>query len=155
MAGARVELTVDVGSAQASLVHAIEALHDDGLAPLLSKIGEYLLRATRDRGVAEIDPDGRRWRALEPSYARWKQKKRPGVPILKFDNHMLGDQLSAQLEGGDTLLVGTNAVYGAIHQFGGKNPTGGLPPRPWLGISDADEGKIGALIHDHLLNALK
>jgi phage gpG-like protein len=38
---------------------------------------------------------------------------------LKFDFHMLGDQLAQQVAG-DTLLVGTNAKYGAIHQFGGS-----------------------------------
>jgi phage gpG-like protein len=41
------------------------------------------------------------------------------VPILKFDFHMLGDMASWQTDGNDAVLVGTNAPYGAIHQFGG------------------------------------
>lgn len=154
MAGARVELSIDLGEAQNALQRAVQSLGDDGQALLLADIGEHLLRSTRDRAALQVDPDGHRWRALEPSYARWKKKKRPGVPILKFDNHMLGDQLSAQLEGHDTLLVGTNAVYGAIHQFGGQTPRGNIPSRPWLGISTDDEAEIVQLTLDHLQAAL-
>lgn len=119
MAGARIELTLDSIGASASLQKAAAALQPAGLSLLLSDIGEYLLRSTRDRAALQISPDGKPWAALSPSYARWKGKVRPGVPILKFDNHMIGDQLSNQVEG-DTLLLGTNAPYGAIHQLGGS-----------------------------------
>lgn len=118
MAGARIEFEVDTKLASTALQKALGVLGGDGLTLLLSDIGEYLLGATRDRAAKEVSPTGERWRALEPSYARWKAKKRPGAPILKFDNHMIGDQLSHQVDG-TTLLVGTNAPYGAIHQFGG------------------------------------
>lgn len=106
-------------TARQALANAARRLVGDTRRLLLMDWGEYLLRATRERAKLEQDPDGRKWRALEPSYKRWKQKKRPGVPILKFDFHMLGDQLSWQPDGDDALLVGTNAKYGAIHQFGG------------------------------------
>lgn len=154
MAGARIELEVDTREAQTALQQAVQSLGPAGLAPLLSMIGEYLLGATRDRAAQELSPDGQHWRALEPSYRRWKEKKRPGVPILKFDNHMLGDQLSWQLDGDAAVLVGTNAVYGAIHQFGSRDPTRRLHPRPWLGVSTDDEGNIVQLVLDHLHNAL-
>lgn len=154
MAGARIELEVDTREAQTVLQQAVQSLGPTGLAPLLSMIGEYLLGATRDRAARELSPDGQHWRALEPSYRRWKEKKRPGVPILKFDNHMLGDQLSWQLDGDAAVLVGTNAVYGAIHQFGSRDPNRRLHPRPWLGVSTDDEGNIVQLVLDHLHNAL-
>lgn len=154
MAGARVEVIAETRHASQALQRASDSLTGDGRKLLLSDIGEYVLRSTRDRGAQEIDPDGRRWRALEPSYARWKAKKRPGVPILKFDNHMLGDQLAWQLDGETAVLVGTNAVYGAIHQFGGKTPMGGIPPRPWLGISDQDADEITQITLDHLAAAV-
>lgn len=154
MAGARIELEIDSKAAQTALGQAVQAMGAEGMAPLLSKIGEYLLRSTRDRGDDEVDPDGRRWRALEPSYARWKAKKRPGVPILKFDHHMLGDQLSWQLEGDTAVLVGTSAIYGAIHQFGSRDPKRPMPARPWLGVSDQDEVDIVELTLEHLRTAL-
>ena len=118
MAGARVEITKDTASP--ALKRAILKLQGDGRALMLGQIGETLMRSTRDRGARQIDPDGNKWRPLSPGYKRWKDKKRPGVPILKFDFHMLGDQLSYQVDP-DGLLLGTNAPYGARHQFGGAS----------------------------------
>ncbi len=113
---ARIEITADTVSP--ALQKAYAALQGDGQRLMLEDIGEYLLRSTRDRAALQKAPDGTPWAALSPRYKRFKDRKRPGVPKLKFDFHMLGDQLSQQVAG-DTLLVGTNAKYGAIHQFGG------------------------------------
>lgn len=48
---------------------------------------------------------------------------------------------------GDSLLIGTPAVYGAMQQFGGKksqypNLWGDIPARPFLGLSDYDRESI-------------
>lgn len=153
MAGAKLTINADIGSAQAVLRQLLGRLEGDGRNLLLQQIGEYMLDATRERAAREVDPDGIAWRALGPDYARYKRKVRPGVPILKFDYHMLGDQLSWQIEG-DSVLVGTNAVYGAIHQFGGQPGmapgAAAIPPRPWLGISSDDEDEILGILGDHL-----
>jgi len=133
MSGARVEITVDDKDVQAALQQAVDALGPDGLAPLLGELGEYLLGTTRDRAATETGPDGEAWPALSPRYAKRKQRLQPGRHMLVFENHMLGDGLSWQIDG-DALYVGTNAPYGARQQFGG----GGIPARPWLGVSDAD-----------------
>lgn len=123
MAGARIELDFDGRSAATALAAAAKELAPEGQALLLADIGEYLLRSTRDRAAKQTSPDGTPWAALSPRYAKVKGKIRPGVPILRLDNHMLGDQLVSQVEG-DTLYHGTNAPYGAIQQFGGdiKHP---------------------------------
>ena len=116
MAGARVEITKDTASPARK--RAILKLQGEGRDLMLGHMGETLMRSTRERAARQVDPDGNKWRALSPGYKRWKDKKRPGVPILKFDFHMLGDRLSHQVVGSD-LLVGTSAPYGAAHQFGG------------------------------------
>lgn len=114
MAGARIEVEVTTPA----LDRAARDLSQDGLEDLLRDLGEYLLRSTRERAGREVSPDGAVWRALSPRYKRAKEKKRAGLPILAFDRHMLGDRLAFQVEG-DSVLVGTSALYGAIHQFGG------------------------------------
>jgi phage virion morphogenesis protein len=115
VAGARIEVDISAPS----LARAARELSSADRRKLLEDIGEYLLRSTRDRAAREIDPDGTPWRALSPRYKRFKDKKRPGLPKLKFDHHMLGDRLASQVEG-DAVLVGTSAKYGALHQFGGE-----------------------------------
>lgn len=116
MAGARVEIIKD--TARPALRRMLGRLQGDDRDLLYGHMGEYLVRSTRERAAKEVDPQGRPWRALSPRYKRYKDKKRPGVPKLKFDFHMLGDRFSWQIDG-DSLLVGTSAPYGAIHQFGG------------------------------------
>lgn len=113
---ARVEITANTISP--ALRSAVDALQGDGRRLMLEDIGEYMLRATRDRAARQVSPEGTPWQALSPRYKRLKDRKRPGVPMLKFDFHMLGDRLSQQVVG-DTLFVGTSAKYGAIHHFGG------------------------------------
>lgn len=115
MAGARIEVTED--TATPALQQAVRGLSGEGKRLLLEDIGEYLTRVTRERAQREISPEGVPWAPLSPAYRRYKARKRPGVPMLKFDFHMLGDQFSHQVVG-DELLVGTNAPYGAAHQFG-------------------------------------
>jgi len=149
MAGARVEITVDDAELKATLGRAIEALGTEGMAPLLGELGEYLLGTTRDRAATETGPDGEEWPALSPRYARRKQKLRPGLPMLVFDRHMLGDRLAWQIVG-DTLLVGTSAPYGARQQFGDGEGDRGIKARPWLGVSHADGDGIKARTLDFL-----
>jgi len=75
------------------------------------------------------------------------------VPKLKFDLHMLGDQLSYQV-GQNYVEVGTNAKYGALHQFGGlpsmaAGPAA-VPARPWLGLSADDERDLTDIVQEYL-----
>lgn len=137
MAGLYLEITRDTATPR--IDKAIAAMDDDGLQLMLDDIGEYVLRATRERGDREVSPDGEPFADLDPAYERWKRKKRPGVGILRFDFHMMGDQLSHQVVG-DAVYIGTNAVYGAVQHF----------HRPWLGLSDEDEDEVLAIAHDHL-----
>jgi phage virion morphogenesis protein len=113
---ARVEITADTASA--ALSNALDAMQGDGLRLMLEDIGEYVLRSTRDRAAQQKAPDGTAWAPLSPRYKRLKDKKRPGLPMLRFDFHMLGDQLSQQVQGND-LVIGTSAPYGARQHFGG------------------------------------
>lgn len=149
MAGVRVEIQLDDKAVQAALQQALDALGPNGLAPLLGELGEYLLGTTRDRAAEEIDPNGMPWAALSPRYAQRKAQKRPGLGLLHFDNHMLGDRLAWQISG-DTLYLGTSVPYGARQQFGG----GGIPARPWLGVSATDAEGVQARTMDFLREVL-
>lgn len=114
---ARAEITADTASA--ALRAAADALAGDGRRLMLEDIGEYIVRATRDRAARQVSPEGTPWSPLSPRYQRYKQRKRPGVPMLKFDFHMLGDRFFSQIEGGD-LLIGSTAPQAAIQHFGGE-----------------------------------
>lgn len=156
MAGTRVELEFDNSQVLAAVRGALAELGDP--RPLLLDIGEALVNSTRDRFSAQRGPDGQAWQTLSPRYLATKSPN-PGKILQRRGD--LVRQIFPQVEG-TTLLVGTDRVYGAVHQFGalkgafGKTrrgapiPWGDIPARPWLGVSDDDANEIIAIARDHL-----
>ena len=65
--------------------------------------------------------------------------------------------LREALGGSISVEVGTNVVYGAIHQFGGaagrKDRRVTIPARPFHGVSNEDRTELLAIINDHLQRA--
>jgi phage virion morphogenesis protein len=137
------------------------------LEPALKIIGERMLRHTEDRFDAQKDPEGRAWAPLRQSTR--EQKKNP--KILTERGHLRGS-IRDQVQG-NTLRVGTNRIYGAVHQLGGKaheikpknkkalawpgarHPVRkvmhpGVPARPFLGIGLEDKKDILEVLDDYL-----
>lgn len=156
MSGARVELEFDNAAVLSAIRGALAELTDP--RPMLLDIGEALVNSTRDRFSAQRGPDGQTWKTLSPRYLQTKSPN-PGKILQRRGD--LVRQIFPQVEGA-TLLVGTDRVYGAVHQFGalkgafGKTrrgapiPWGDIPARPFLGISDDDAAEIIAIARDHL-----
>ncbi|MGK4359165.1 phage virion morphogenesis protein [Ectopseudomonas chengduensis] len=156
MSGARVELEFDNAAVLSAIRGALAELTDP--RPMLLDIGEALVNSTRDRFSAQRGPDGQTWKSLSPRYLETKSPN-PGKILQRRGD--LVRQIFPQVEGA-TLLVGTDRVYGAVHQFGalkgafGKTrrgapiPWGDIQARPFLGISDDDAAEIIAIARDHL-----
>jgi phage virion morphogenesis protein len=156
VSGARVELEFDNSQVLAAIRGALAELADP--RPMLLDIGEGLVNSTRDRFSAQRGPDGQAWQTLSPRYLETKSPN-PGKILQRRGD--LVRQIFPQVQG-TTLLVGTDRVYGAVHQFGalkgkfGKTkrgapiPWGDIPARPFLGVSDDDANEIIATARDHL-----
>ena len=82
--------------------------------PILRQIGEELVASTDERFVSMQAPDGAPWKPLNPKTI---QRKRNKQKILT-ERGLLRGSIHYELNG-DTLEVGTDRKYGAIHQFGG------------------------------------
>lgn len=163
MAGTQIKVTVDSSRLQT----ALQTLADtDGslMQACLKNIGGLVVKQTRARFETETGPDGRKWPALNTEYAKGKKQ---GSKILTASGQ-LRMSIVWQLRG-NTLEVGTNKVYGAIHQFGGKivprsasalrfkldgrwvtAKSVKIPARPFLGVSPANERPILDVIADHI-----
>jgi phage virion morphogenesis protein len=161
MTGVTIKVTVRDAEVKAALGRLAAA--DGKLIPMaLKNIGELLIKSTRERFDQERAPDGKRWAPLDPEYAKGKRSKK----ILQ-ESGMQGGLLGTIVYRvmGRLLEIGTNKVYGAIHQFGGVIVPrsadrlvfriGGrlvfarkvtIPARPFLGISAADREAIVALV---------
>lgn len=152
MAGVRATITVDDAGARDVLVR----IGEFGASPpreLFQEIGEAMHASWRDRAAEQVGPDGVAWVPLSEEYAAYKEKKRPGVTMLKFDLHMIGDQFAYQV--GDAFVdLGTNAPYGAVQQLGGTPDMApgpaAIPARPYLGLSEEDVKTVEEIVADYL-----
>lgn len=99
-------------------------------------------------------PSGRPWAKWSEDYAR---TRRGGGGKLFREGDLRGSLQS--LAGADEAEVGTNLVYGAIHQFGGAEVGSAIPARAYLGLSSDDEADIEQIIADvieqHIAGALR
>ncbi|MCX7071205.1 MAG: phage virion morphogenesis protein [Gammaproteobacteria bacterium] len=152
MAGALIELDLSgLAAAEAVLVEYQRLIASPGV--LLDDIGQHLVNTTDERFDRRESPAGQPWDAVSPAYAKRKAAgratKRSGAvtdPALRLElTRDLRRGIRHQVNGTD-LLVGTDREYGATHQFG----RGGIPARPFLGVSAEDEREIALILRHYL-----
>lgn len=112
MAGSMLEVSVDTSPVGKALDDLAERLGD--LTTPLNDIAEYLYQSTDDRFRQQVAPDGSPWAPLAASTLERKK----GPRILR-EKGTLQDTLRHNVSNNE-LAFGTDRVYGAIHQLGGK-----------------------------------
>jgi phage virion morphogenesis protein len=132
----------------------------DDLTPLMDRIGQAMETTTGERFE----------RGVAPSGVAWKKSNKPSGKTL-IDTSRLKNSVTHRASR-DSVEIGTNVIYGAIHQFGGtirarsgkylKFKLPGklgfrsvesviIPARPFIGIDAEDRQEIPALVEDYLL----
>lgn len=125
------------------------------LEPVMEDIGQILMNSTRDRFEQGIDPTGKPWVTLQPWYQKQKKKNKNLTLVL---NHDLMNSINPQATS-NSVTIGTNRKYAAMHQFGGVvgkgSPFAGkeIKARPFLGISNDDKENILDAVLDHMAAA--
>ena len=154
-------ITIDIDDGGISdALNRLIALSED-LDPVLKVIGETLAASTKQRFSAETAPDGTAWQPNAPSTLA---KKGAGKKMLQGETGLLRSSIVAQVLNQE-LTVGSPMEYSAIQQLGGyagraagkagpiQRPY--IPARPFLGLSDEDQGEIDAILRDAIQNAVK
>jgi len=116
---------------------------------LMDEIGSYAATAARRRFETNIGPDDEEW---TPSGRALAQSGRTLV-----DRGHLRDSVT-HLASPTEAVIGSNVVYAAIHQFGGKAGRGlktTMPSRPYLGLSVEDEAEIHDIVLDWMRGAVQ
>lgn len=134
-------LTVDVLTApvRRALGRVVDTL-DGGRARLMfDAIGQLLVTSTVNRFERETGPDGMPWQPSQRVLAEGGQTLTDKGRLRGAMTHV------ARRDGVD---VGTNVIYGAIHQFGSgdlERPSN-IPARPFLGLDEADGRAVERLV---------
>lgn len=116
---------------------------------LMDDIGVRLVSFTEDRLRDQKEsPDGEVWPAWSPDYAETREPHQSLLQTGTGDGAMLESSFTHEVIDGDTVLVGTNVIYAATHQFG--DDSRGIPARPFLGIGDEDENEIESIVDNYL-----
>lgn len=118
---------------------------------------------------AESGPDGVRWKPSQRALGRVGDSRRGSDGGLTLtDSGQLRQSIVAANDA-TSAIAGTNLVYAAIHQFGGRiaarpgsalrTPAGPrrsvtMPARPFLGFGEADLQEFGEMLEDHLDRAI-
>lgn len=111
---------------------------------LLEPIGAEVETQTRRRLQDEkTSPEGAPWPEWSEQYARTRHS---GHSLLQNEGD-LTDSILQDAEG-DQVLIGSNLVYAATHQFG--DPDRNIPERPYLGLSPANLDAIETVVEDWL-----
>jgi len=135
------------------------------MRPIMSELGEIALSSIEKNievGGRYSDPDSwrggsRKWKPLSP--ATIKQRARKGYWPGKILQQ--AGQLAASISkkvSGDSVSIGTNKIYAAIQQFGGKAGRGHkvtIPARPYIVIQDEDITEMKAAINSYLLEGVR
>lgn len=161
-----VQLQVDTREMESSAAWA-DALARLDTGPLFDEIGAHLLSETIRRFKMGLDPHFLSWQpsqralGLRPGgrQRRGRRAASGGRGKTLVDRGHLRDSITYVVGlDGRSVMVGTNIVYGAIHQFGGRAGRGGsveLPARPYLGLSDPDRDAIANMAARFVMRALQ
>lgn len=159
MAG--VQFTIQLDDIAANRALAALAAASQDMTPLMEGIGRVLVNGAIERiGTTNVSPDGVAW---QPS----RRATEDGGKTL-YESGVLMRSINAWASP-DQVVVGTNTPYAAVHQLGAatgtlgvwigndKNgrdktvlsPWGDIPARPYLGISDEEQGLILDVVRVH------
>ena len=132
--------TVSVGIEGSALDAALERLAAVLTNPsaVMDQVGRYLVSSTLRRFERERAPDGKPWLKSARALAE-------GGRTLTDTGRLRSSIAHTVTEGGHVVEVGSNVLYAAIHQFGGRAGRGRrvtLPARPYLGIDERDQANI-------------
>ncbi len=122
----------------------------DGIEAPLKSWGEYMLRRIDDRFSEEKDPDGSPWKRLSPVTLL----KKKGKKILTESSNLRGRIVYSTTK--NSIAIGTNVIYAAIHQLGGEAGRGRkvtIPDRPFLGVNQEDKTELIQTLKEHLVDS--
>jgi phage virion morphogenesis protein len=152
MSGVVFEAELDLTPAQDRLAR----LSASDLDALTYEIGALIEDQTRRRIADEkVAPDGTPWAPWSERYEQsLKRRNRRNPRSLLVGEGNLRDSIQNYTTG-EAARVGTNLVYGAIHQFGGEAVGMPIPARPYLGLSNENAGEIEDLVVGRLEDILQ
>lgn len=116
MSGVRIEVEADDSQFREAFRQLLT--RSQNLRPAFKNIGEVLVNSTDSRFARQVDPDGNPWAPISEEHLKYKKRHGFIQKILQMRGDLRASIVYRAED--DRVLVGTNKVYGAIHQLGGE-----------------------------------
>lgn len=148
-------------------VRAFDRLAKADMDVVADAIGNMIENQTKERIATEkTTPDGTAWAPWSDAYDNTRNHAKHSLLVGEGNPGLLESIQNYSRGYNATAIVGTNLIYGAIHQFGGKPgkdgadaPSGavgnGIPARPYLGVSSENSIEIEQLVADRIAGYLQ
>lgn len=150
MSGFSVRVRIDDSSMRRRISRFARATGD--MTPALKAFGVYMEGRTEERFSGEHDPEGKRWQDWSKATKKSDPTTSHGRRKILTKSHRLRRSVTAH-PGRTSVVLGTNAIYGRIHQLGGRAGRGHrviIPARPYAGFNADDVAEFIATLKDHL-----
>lgn len=169
---------VELAGQWAELTRAMERLNlsQQDLLILNERVAAILEQSTHERFEEEKSPQGKAWEPLSEqtliARARRRTRRKGGASGFMTKRGNLSKRAQRIISSANILqdtarllrsitskarpegaAVGTNLVYGAIHQLGGQAGRGKkvkIPARPYLGVSGDDEQDLLDMLQEFI-----
>lgn len=129
----------------------IQDLGDLDRIELLNDLGSEVENQTRRRIDSEkTDPSGDAWSEWSDEY---KKTRHGGQSKLQGEGDLF--ESIQQAVDSDSVTVGSNLIYAAIHQYGGEDVGIPIPARAYLGFSEENEEDLLAVVETYIEDHLK
>ena len=129
--------------------------------PALKRAGQYVVGLSQQAFQDSRDPTThKRWKSLSDVTKEFRKGDGDAAQIL-VDSSDLKNSIHKIITGRNKVAVGTNKVYGAMHQYGGTTsprsmiPNKRIPARPYLGIDRAGYQEIHNIVKRYLVEGKK
>jgi phage virion morphogenesis protein len=132
-------------------IRALEQLRGADRRLLAAEIGDYVVSETLLNFENQQTPEGESW---EPSLRAQEE----GGKTLQDFGHLRDSYTYAVALNGDSVEIGSNMIYAAIHHFGGeagRNKAVTLPARTALGLTPEMETEIELMTIDFFNETLQ
>jgi phage gpG-like protein len=129
-------------------LHAMESAATD-MRPAWTLIRDRFVAAEARTFAGEGGSSGK-WAPLSPAYGAWKATHFGEKPILRRTDQLfrsLTSELSIDIRGPQTMILGTDVGYGRFHQTG----TSKMPARKVIDLSEYERRMWVTIIRDHLM----
>lgn len=151
MTGALVTVKIDDREMQELFSRILENMDD--MTPVMRDIGEVVVESVTRNFEQHRSPDGTPWKPLAESTKRQRARLGRNPEDILILNRILMGSIHAEA-GPLSVEIGSDVVYAAIHQLGGKAGRGhsvDIEARQFLGIRDEDWPEIKSSVLDYII----